>query len=147
MKHVVQRSNVLVADRGPLVEHTDGGVEALPLLEEADGEGGRKRGDSEPTTGPERGGNALEGSRLVAATEEPESPLAETDDGVELAVVGELADVADLEARRQPVRGCGISGQGDEVVRQVDAHHVDPAPGECERVPAGTASDVEHPLP
>ena len=67
--------------------------------------------------GTERGGNALEGSRLVATTEEPKSSLAEADDGVELGVVGELADVADLEARQQPVRAGGVSGQADEVVR------------------------------
>ena len=58
-----------------------------------------------------------------------------------------LADVADLEARPHLVRHGGMSRKGDEVLRQVDAHYVDPAPGQGYGVAAGTASDIEHPLP
>src|SRR5205823_6050830 len=97
--------------------------------------------------GTERGGDALERPGLVAPAEEPEPSLTEADDGGELGVVGELADVADLEARREPVICGRISGQGDEVLRQVDAHDVEATAGKGERVAPRAAADVEHPLP
>src|SRR5262249_61372697 len=135
---------VIVADGRPLVQDPGGGVEGLAGLEEPDGECSREGGERQPPPGSNGVGDPLERPTLVAAAEEAEPALAEADNGIEPRLDGELAHVLDLEADRQSLSRGGVTGERDEVVRQVDPDDVHAATCQRERMASRPATDVEH---
>src|SRR5215475_3798102 len=118
------------------MEHAGRGIERLSLLEEAHRERDREGSEGEAASRFQSGRHPLEDRGLVAAAEQPEPALAETDDRIELGRERKRTHVELDEFDRRPVSDRGVTSEAEEVRRTVDTDHVEPSPGECEGVPA-----------
>src|SRR6266508_84831 len=132
----------LVLDGGPLVVGRGRGVEPVAILEEPDLEVGRERGQEDLASRAYRSRHAGENGSVVPGADQPEGPLAQADDGVELALEVEVPRVGSREGDA----GWGVGGgEVDEPLGDVDPHDGNPEPAQRVGVASRTAPDVEHP--
>ena len=113
-------------------------VGALPVLHH---EVRAERGQREAAAGAQRSSDGRQdGGVVTIGGHQPERALTQADDCVELAVERHRPRVEPLE--RGALRRY-LAGEVDESLTDVDAVHPDAAPGQCVRVAARSAADIE----